>query len=316
MPLQDLHELPKFRDGWSSLYVEHARIDREDRAIALHDAAGRTPVPCAQLALLMLGPGTTITHDAVGVLADCGCLVAWCGEEGVRFYASGAGETRSSRNFLRQVRAWADPGSHGRVVRKMYALRFDEVLSDDLAMEQIRGIEGARVRMAYQAASAETGVPWTGRNYDRSSWKSADPVNRALSSANACLYGLCHAAIVALGFSPALGFVHTGKMLSFVYDVADLYKAEISIPLAFRVAASEVENVERAARIGCRDLFRETRLLDRLPKDLDRLFEGEALDEEADFDGDAALPGALWDGAGSVPGGVGYGGGSPGEGVS
>ena len=121
---------------------------------------------------------------------------------------------------------------------------------------------------------------------------------------------------MALGFSPALGFVHTGKMLSFVYDVADLYKAEISIPLAFRVAASEVENVERAARIGCRDLFRETRLLDRLPKDLDRLFEGEALDEEADFDGDAALPGALWDGAGSVPGGVGYGGGSPGEGVS
>lgn len=108
MRVQDLHVLPKFSDGWSYLYVEHCRVDQEARAIAIHDESGKVPVPCANLALLMLGPGVSITHAAISVLADHGCLVAWCGEEGVRFYAVGMGETRSAANFLHQARAWAD----------------------------------------------------------------------------------------------------------------------------------------------------------------------------------------------------------------
>jgi len=104
----------------------------------------------------------------------------------------------------------------------MYAMRFPDPLDPGLTLQQIRGKEGMRVRAAYARASEETGVPWHGRAYQQGAWAAADPVNRALSAANSCLYGICHAAIESAGFSPAIGFVHTGRMLSFVYDVADL----------------------------------------------------------------------------------------------
>ncbi|MBI2323195.1 MAG: type I-E CRISPR-associated endonuclease Cas1, partial [Chloroflexi bacterium] len=218
--MRDLHLLPKVRDSWSYLYVEHCRIDQEGKAIAMHDARGRVAVPCATLTLLMLGPGTSITHAAVRALAENGCLVVWAGEEGVRLYAQGMGETRSARNLLRQARLWADTASRLQVVERMYRMRFREALGRNLTLRQIRGKEGIRVREAYAQASRASGIPWRGRVFDRGNWRAADPVNRALSTANSCLYGVCHAAIVSAGYSPALGFIHTGKMLSFVYDIA------------------------------------------------------------------------------------------------
>jgi len=202
MKIRDLHLLPKIRDSWSYLYVEHCRIDQEDKAIAIHDAGGKTPVPCAVLSLLMLGPGTAITHAAVRTLSENGCLIMWCGEEAVRFYAIGMGETRSSRNLLAQARVWADPASRLAVVVRMYRMRFDETIPDQLTLEELRGREGIRVRQAYAAASRETGIAWEGRSYRSSNWRSADPVNRALSCANSCLYGLCHAAICVGWFFP------------------------------------------------------------------------------------------------------------------
>ncbi|HUT56818.1 MAG TPA: type I-E CRISPR-associated endonuclease Cas1e [Phycisphaerae bacterium] len=298
MRIQDLHVLPKFGDGWSYLYVEHCRIDQEARAIAIHDDAGKVPVPCANLALLMLGPGVSITHAAVSVLADHGCLAAWCGEEGVRFYAVGMGETRSASNFLHQARLWAHPELRMKVVRRLYQLRFYDKLDPELTLRQIRGMEGVRVRDAYAMAARETGVTWSGRNYRRNKWSSADPVNRALSAANSCLYGICHAAVVSAGFSPALGFIHTGKMLSFVYDVADLYKTEVTIPAAFRAAAEGEDGMERRVRLACRDAFVATRLLERIIPDVQTALmlpgRGKRGDGEL-FDLDAAAPGSLWD---------------------
>ena len=190
MRVQDLHVLPKFRDGWSYLYVEHCRIDQEARAIAVHDKDGKVPVPCANLALLLLGPGVSISHAAISVLADHGCLVAWCGEEGVRFYAVGMGETRSAANFLHQARVWADAELRMQVVYRLYQLRFSEKFEPGLTLRQIRGMEGARVRDSYARAARETGIPWSGRSYQRDKWELADPVNRALSTANACLSGI------------------------------------------------------------------------------------------------------------------------------
>ena len=204
---------------------------------------------------LLMGPGTAITHAAINTLAQNGCMVVWCGEHGVRLYASGIGETRSSQALMRQARAWADPDMHMSVVIRMYERRFGEPIPPGTSLQQIRGREGARVRSAYQTASLTSGVPWTGREYSRGSWKDADPVNRALSAANSCLYGICHAALVTLGYSPALGFIHTGKALSFVYDLADLYKTQVTIPVAFSVAASGNPDVEREARRLCRDSF-------------------------------------------------------------
>jgi CRISPR-associated protein Cas1 len=302
----DLRTLPKVRDSLSYLYVEHCRIDQEAKAIALHDADGKTPVPCASLLLLMLGPGTSISHAAVRVLAESGCLICWVGEESVRFYAQGLGETRSARGLLRQAQLCSHPETRLEVVMRMYRMRFREPLSEGLTLEQIRGKEGIRVREAYARASRETGVPWSGRAYRRDGWQAADPVNRALSAANSCLYGVCHAAIVAAGYSPGLGFIYTGKMLSFVYDIADLYKPEITIPAAFQAAAEGAEGVESRARYACRDLFREQRLLARIVPDIQTALRVGDEDESA-FDWDAAAPGGLWDPTGEVKaGGVNY----------
>lgn len=306
--MKDLHILPKVRDSWSYLYVEHCKVDQEDKAIAVHDVNGKVPVPCATLTLLMLGPGTTITHAAIRALAENGCSVQWVGEQGVRCYAQGLGETRSAHNLLRQARLCADPALHLRVVRRMYEARFPEPLDPGLTLQQIRGKEGIRVRESYAKASRETGIAWTGRAYQRTNWRASDPVNRALSAANSCLYGVCHGAIVSAGYSPALGFIHTGKMLSFVYDIADLYKADITIPAAFQAVTEGGGGLEGRVRRRCRDQFREQRLLGRVVADIERVL---AVDEDpqvmpsGDYDVDEALPGGLWDPKrGAVPGGV------------
>jgi CRISPR-associated protein Cas1 len=300
---EDLHALPRVADSVSYLYVERCRVEQASRAIVVIDATGRVPVPCASLLLLLLGPGTTITHAAIRNLADTGCTVGWVGEDAVRFYATGLGATRSARNLLRQARLAIHAPSRLRVVRRMYELRFEEPLPEELSLRQIRGREGVRVRDTYARESARTGVPWFGRSYKRTDWRRADPVNRALSAANACLYGVVHAAIVAAGYSPAIGFIHVGKQLSFVYDIADLYKTAISIPVAFDVVRVGEPDAESAVRKLLRARFAETRLLDRIVADIDRTLGHDPTPADI-IDLDAEAPGALWDPGGDLPGGV------------
>lgn len=317
-PSRNLRELPKFRDGLSYLYIEHARIEQQDRAIACYAPEGMVAVPIAALGILFLGPGTAITHAAIRNLAEGGCMVCWVGEGFHRFYATGMGETRSSQNLLRQAQACVNPRLHRQVVMRLYRFRFRTPLPDDLSLQQVRGMEGVRVREAYSRASQETGVPWRGRNYQRDAWAAADPVNRAISAGASLLYGLCHSGIVSAGYSPALGFIHTGKLLSFVYDVADMYKTETLVPAAFRAAAESPEGVEKRVRVALRGEIRTSRLLERVVDDLQRLFAGLDDDvhhgEDDRFSDDAARPGDLWDPEGAVPGGVDYGADGPGEG--
>ena len=229
----------------------------------------------------------------------------------MRFYSHGQGLTRNADNLLHQARLWADPALRLQVVLRLYRMRFAESLPDNLTLQQIRGNQGVRVREAYARASRETGVPWQGRAYRRDAWDTADPVNRALSAANSCLYGICQAGIQAVGLSPALGFIHTGKMLSFVYDVADLYKTRVSIPIAFGETARGLEKLETRVRQACRDAFNEQGLLKQIVLDLQFALELKhraGIAPAADFDGDAALPGDLWDPeAGSLAGGQNFG---------
>jgi CRISP-associated protein Cas1 len=305
--MENLQILPKVRDSWSYLYVEHKKIDQEDKAIALHDKAGKVPVPCSSLNALLLGPGTSITHAAIKTLADNGCLVMWMGEGSVRFYSQGLGETRSARNLLHQARLVSDPGLRLQIVRRLYEMRFPDPLDPDLSLQQIRGKEGIRVRESYAKASRAAGIEWKGRSYKRDNWYDSDPINRALSAAHSCLYGVCHAAIVAAGFSPALGFIHTGKMLSFVYDVADLYKVDITVPLAFEITKESTENLESRVRHACRDQFYRDKLLQRIIPDIEKVLDYGKNEAEAEngFDADMALPGGLWDPqSGETPGGV------------
>jgi len=294
--MQDLHGLPKLRDSLSYLYVEHAVIEQAGHAIELWQKDGRTLVPAASLCVLMLGPGTKITHAAVKVLADNGCTMLWTGEEMTKFYAQGLGETRKAYHLLQQAELACNPVKHTRVCIAMYQKRFTETLDPSLTLPQIRGFEGVRVRRAYKEASQKYGVQWNGRNYDRFNWGGGDPINRALSAANATLNSLCHAAIVSGGYSPAIGFVHTGKQLSFVYDIADLYKADFTIPIAFSVAAESNQNIERRVRMACREKFREIKLLERILPDIDDILEvkDEPINDLLDVDADPALPTNLW----------------------
>ena len=266
--MRTLHELPRFRDRWSHLYMEMGRLDVDANGLVFQQGESFVRVPIDQLSIIMLGPGSTITHAAVKSLSQNNCLLAWTGQDGIRLYAASTGGTYSARRMIRQAKLVSDEEKRLEVAWRMYRFRFKEAVPQVVSLEQIRGMEGIRVRRTYAEASAKYGVEWKGRQYDQDDWNKGDPINRALSAANACLYGVCHASILSAGYSSALGFVHTGKMLSFVYDIGDLYKTEVTIPTAFRITAQNPPELERVVRMECRKVFHEFRLMDRLLPDI------------------------------------------------
>jgi len=262
--LPPLKPIP-IKNRLSILFIEKGQLDVLDGAFVVVDKNGvRTHIPVGGVACLMLEPGTRVSHAAVTLASRVGCLLVWVGEAGVRLYASGQpGGARADR-LLYQARLALDDQTRLRVVRKMYALRFKEEPPARRSIEQLRGIEGARVRKMYVLLAKQYRVNWKRRNYDHREWGSGDIPNRCLSSATACLYGICEAAILAAGYAPAVGFIHTGKPQSFVYDIADIFKFETVIPVAFKVAAKKPYNPERNVRLACRDSFRQTKLLKRI----------------------------------------------------
>ena len=282
----ELNELLRIEDRVSFIYIEHARISREDSALVVYDQRGVIHIPVALVGVLLLGPGTDISHRAVELIGDAGTSVVWTGEQGVRQYAHGRALTHSSRFLEKQARLVSNNRSRLDVARRMYQLRFPNEDVSKNTMQQLRGKEGARIRKLYASLSKEYDVEWNGRKYDVNDFESGRVVNQALSVGNVALYGLVYSVIAAMGFSPGLGFVHTGHDLSFVYDVADLYKGEISIPIAFQIAslATSSDDVERMTRLKVRDAFVETKLIQRVVKDLQYLLDIEPPEQiEADL---------------------------------
>lgn len=253
------------KDRISVLFLEKGNLDVLDGAFVVVDKNGvRTHVPVGGVACLMLEPGSRVSHAAVTLASRVGCLLIWVGDGGVRLYASGQpGGARADR-LLYQAKLALDDSARLKVVRKMYAMRFREEPPERRSIQQLRGIEGVRVRKMYELLARQYGVSWKGRNYDYSTWESGDIPNRCLSSATACLYGICEAAILAAGYAPAVGFLHTGKPQSFVYDIADIFKFDTVVPVAFRIAKRKPHNPEREVRIACRDVFRQSKLLRRI----------------------------------------------------
>ena len=262
--LPPLKPIP-IKERLSILYIEYGQLDVLDGAFVVVDKTGvRTHIPIGGVACLMLEPGARVSHAACALAARVGTLLVWIGEAGVRLYSAGQpGGARADR-LLYQAKLALDEGLRLKVVRKMYALRFGEEPPQRRSVEQLRGIEGARVRETYKRIAARYGIKWIARNYDLDAWDQGDTANRCLSAATACLYGVTEAAVLAAGYAPAIGFIHTGKPLSFVYDVADIYKFETVVPVAFRIAAKDPANAEQQVRHACRDMFRETRLLERI----------------------------------------------------
>ena len=279
------HPIP-IKERASILFVEKGQLDVLDGAFVVVDRTGvRTHIPVGGLACLMLEPGARVSHAGVALAARVGCLLIWVGEAGVRLYSAGQpGGARADR-LLHQARLALDPTARLNVVRKMYDMRFGEPAPRRRSIDQLRGIEGARVRRLYEVLSRQHGVKWKRRRYDPGDWAAADLPNRCLSQATACLYGLTEAAILAAGYAPAIGFLHTGKPQSFVYDVADVYKFETVVPIAFRVAGA-AERGHRAVvtdpmgevRRGCRDSFRKTGMLTKLIPGIEEMLSAGGID--------------------------------------
>ena len=276
-----LPSLVRVQDRLTFLYAEHCVVNRADNAVTITDSRGTVHVPAAALSVLMLGPGSNITYAAICLLAESRSTCIWVGERGVRYYCHGASLAQSTRLLEAQARLVSSERSRVKVARRMYAMRFPDEKTDGLTMQQLLGKEGTRVRRAYERESARTGVPWSGRSYKVTDFDDADEVNRALSAANTALYGVVHAVIVALGCSPGLGFVHARNERSFVYDIADLYKVDITIPLAFDLVADQVADVSTAARRGVRDRMKDGKFLQRCVKDVRSLL---LTDEEKETD--------------------------------
>ncbi len=264
----DLQALPQIRDRMTFLYLERCQINRQDSAITVMDEEGIVLIPAAAISVLLLGPGTTVTHRAMELIGDAGVCIIWVGEHGVRYYASGRPLTHKAGLLMRQAALASNQKQHLEVVRKMYQLRFPGEDISHLTLPQLRGREGARVRSAYRRAAEEWGIDWNGRVYDPENFAEGDAVNQALSAGHACLYGLAHAVIVAMGCSAGLGFVHIGHENSFVYDIADLYKAETTIPIAFEIAAQQPDDLPAMTRRRVRDTFVQQHILERMVRDI------------------------------------------------
>lgn len=301
-PPAKVRELARAQDRLSFVYVERATIHRDQNAITVTDKAGVVHVPAATIGALVLGPGTRVTHQGMMLLADSGSTAVWVGEQGVRYYAHGRGLARTSRWVEAQAAIVSNQSRRLAVARQMYGMRFPGEAVAGATMQQLRGREGARVRRAYREAAEASGVEWGRRSYDNLDFSSGDPINQALSATTACLYGVVHAVVVSLGCSPGLGIVHVGHERSFVFDIADLYKADLAIPVAFEVAASGSDDVPGDARRAMRDAIHEQRLLQRCVRDVQTLLaEGDSSMVE---DWDVIY---LWDGsAGRVAGGRDY----------
>jgi len=264
----ELQELPQIKERLSFLYIERCLVNRQDSAITVSDERGTVYVPAATIGVMLMGPGTNVSHRAMELMGEAGVSVIWVGERGIRYYTHCRPLTHSSRLLIAQAALVSNIRTRLAVARLMYQMRFPNEDVSTMTMQQLRGREGARIRAVYRKASKRMGVAWNGREYNPDDFFSSDLVNMALSSAHACLYGVAHSVIVALGCSPGLGFVHTGHERSFVYDIADLYKSEITIPIAFEIAALQPPDIGSATRYAVRDAISDGKIMERIVQDI------------------------------------------------
>lgn len=261
-------ELPRIDGRISFLYIDNGRLEKDNGAVRIETGTGSITIPTAQLVVLMLGPGTTVTHRMVQIATEAGMCLVWVGEEGVRFYAGGSPLSGDTSLLIKQAKIVSNEKLRIAAAKRMYNIRYPKEDVSELSMRQLLGREGTLVGKRYIELAEQYGLPWKGRRYDSKNFNGNEPLQNALSCANACLYGICYAVIYSLGLSPGLGIVHTGLAKSFVLDVADIYKEAISFPVAFSVVAKGSNDMERRIRVGMRDIIKDKRFLKCITSDL------------------------------------------------
>ena len=265
------YELTRMGDRLSFIYLERCLLHREDNAITAEDAEGITHIPAATIGTLLLGPGTRVTHQAMSLLGESGAGVVWVGEQGVRFYSGGRSLNRSSALVEAQATKWANRTSRLEVAREMYRMRFPGEDPSGLTRHELLGKEGRRVKECYRREAEKLGLAWNGRHYVPGDFTSGDPANQAVTAAAQCMYGIALTTVTALGCAPGLGFIHSGHELAFVLDIADLYKTDIAIPVAFEEAAHSPDDIGSRTRRAIRDRVNRLGLMRRCVNDVKHL---------------------------------------------
>lgn len=226
--------LPQVKDKYPFLYLERGRLEVDDSSVKWIDSTGQViPLPIATLNTLLLGPGTSVTHEAIKTTTAANCAVCWVGEDSLLFYAAGFLPTADTRNLRHQIQLAADPEAAVEVARRMFARRFPDADLKGKSIKEMMGMEGYRVKNLYQEKAEQYKVGWKGRQFTPGKFELGDVTNQVLTSVNAALYGILCSAVHSMGYSPHIGFVHSGSPLPFVYDIADLYKEDLCIDLAF-----------------------------------------------------------------------------------
>ena len=265
--------LPQVKDKYPFIYLGRGRLEIDDSSIKWIDADNHVvPLPVATLNALLLGPGTTITHEAVKVATAANCAVCWVGEDSLLFYAAGFVPTADTRNLKKQIALSADADKSLEVARRMFMRRFPDADLQGKTLQEMMGMEGNRVRNLYQAKAQQYQVGWKGREFTPGKFEASDITNQVLTSVNTALYGILCSAVHSLGFSPHIGFIHSGSPLPFVYDLADLYKEHLCIDLAFhltRQLAGRYDKHKVAAAFRQRVI--EMDLLAKVSEDIDAM---------------------------------------------
>lgn len=269
-----LETLTPARERWTPIYLEHGRLEVDDSSVKWI-GADRTVfrLPVASLSVIMLGPGTTVTHAAMKACSECNTPLCWVGAEGLHFYARGVGATHDNDRARRQAELAASPPKRDAVARRMFSLRFAGEDVSKVALKELRGMEGRRIKALYADLGNRYGVTWKGRNYNPDNWELADNINRCISAANAALYALTTAVICGLGYLPELGFIHTATMRAFVLDIADIYKPQTSLTAAFETVGLKPQATEDDVVARLKFHIEDRRLLQRMPKDIEMLLE-------------------------------------------
>jgi CRISPR-associated protein Cas1 len=269
--------LPQVKDKYPFLYLERGRLEIDDSSVKWIDGEGNViRLPIATINTILLGPGTSVTHEAVKVMAASNCMVCWVGEDSLLFYAVGQTPTANTRNFRNQMLAAADKKKQTEVAQRMFARRFPAAELSGKSLKEMMGMEGYRVRELYEQKAKEYGAGWKGRIYTPGKFEMSDLTNKILTATNAALYGLLSSAIYSMGYSPHIGFIHSGSPLPFVYDMADIYKEKLCIDLAFSLTIKMSGLYNRHKVSGeFRKRVIEMKLLEQIGEDIPYFIGGE-----------------------------------------
>lgn len=265
--------IPQVKDKYPFVYLEHGRLEIDDSSVKWIEATGHAiSIPCATVNTILLGPGTSVTHAAIKSMSESNCTVCWIGSDSLLYYATGETPTANTYNLKKQISLYSNSKKKLETARTLFSFRFPDLELKEKSLSEMMGMEGYRVKELYKKVAEKYEIPWDGRNYIPGKINLSDTTNKILTCCNVALYGILLSVVHALGFSPRIGFIHSGCPLPFVYDIADLYKTEVSIDLAFKLTKEMGgEYIKDVVADAFRERICNNNILERSVKDIGKI---------------------------------------------